>query len=229
MKERINKIIEAYTEKRKFFNGAATQAEKAIDICETARKAERDKYKTLSEVKRAGGYSKEYHELGEKIKELYTERDVYRLSAKVADESGLEAVANAVLEEMQKDPEKWTKTPVHYKRFKTLFTDVFGDKISIYTDGYRNNTVNIICTCFGYGDGIVITYDGFNAEAIRKATPRQPYEPEEIESATRAALEAKAAYVAKYEATKAELSKMNVYHGALSGIFPYIPFLKENY
>ena len=227
MKERINKIIEAYTEKRKFFYGAASQAEKAIETCEAARKAERDKYKTFSEVKKAGGYSEEYHELGEKIKELYTERDVYRLSAKVADESGLEAIANAVLEEMQKDPEKWTKVPMHYKKFKTMFLDVFGDHVNIYADGVKGNRIEI-GSCAFYCSNVAITYDGFNAEAIRKATPRKPYEPEEIESVTRAALEAKAAYIAKYEATKAELSKMNVYHGALSDIFPYIPYLKNS-
>ena len=228
MKERINKIIEAYAEKKKFFYGAANQTEKAIEACEAARKAERDKYKTFTEVKKAGGYSEEYHKLGEKIKELYTERDVYRLSAKVADESGLEAVANAVLEEMQKDPEKWTKTPTHYKRFKTMFRDAFGDGTSICTEGYNNDRVSVICSCFGYGDGVVITYDGFNAEAIRKATPRKPYEPEEIENATRAAVETKNAYIAKYEATKAELEKMNVFNGVLSDIFPYIPYLKNS-
>lgn len=226
MKERINKIIEAYTEKKNFFYGAASQTEKAIETCEAARKAERDKYKTFTEVKKAGGYSEEYHELGEKIKELYTERDVYRLSAKVADESGLEAVANAVLEEMQKDPEKWTKVPMHYKKFKTMFLDTFGDLVSIYSAGCSGNRIEVSSICFNY-DSVAITYDGFNAEAIRKATPRQPYEPEEIENATRAALKAKTAYIAKYEATKAELEKMNVYHGTLNDIFPYIPYLKN--
>lgn len=227
MKERINKIIEAYTEKKKFFYGAASQTEKAIETCEAARKAERDKYKTLTEVKKAGGYSEEYHKLGEKIKELYTERDVYRLSAKVADESGLEAVANAVLEEMQKNPDKWTKTPTHYKKFKTMFRDTFGDLVNIYSAGYSNNRIEVYSNCFNH-DGVAITYDEFNAEAIRKATPRQPYEPEEIENATRAAVEAKNAYIAKYEATKAELEKMNVYHGTLNDIFPYIPYLKNS-
>lgn len=226
MKERINKIIEAYTEKKNFFYGAADQTEKAIETCKAARKAERDKYKTLTEVKKAGGYSEEYHKLGEKIDELRKELEIYRLSAKVADENGLEAVANAVLEEMQKDPEKWTKTPVHYKRFKTMFRDAFGDGTSIYTEGYNNSRVSVLCSCFGCGNGVVITYDGFNAESIRKATPRQPYEPEEIEEVTRAAVEAKNAYVAKYEATKAELEKMNVYNGTLNDIFPYIPYLK---
>ena len=227
MKERINKIIEAYTEKKKFFYGAASQTEKAIKTCEAARKAERDKYKTFTEVKKAGGYSEEYHELGEKIKELYTESETYRLSAKVADESGIEAVANAILEEMQKDPEKWTKNPVHYKRFKTLFADVFGDLVKIYSSGHDGNTIEIYSNCFNH-DGVVITYDGFNAEAIRKATPRKPYEPEEIENATRAAVETKNAYIAKYEATKAELEKMNVFNGVLSDIFPYIPYLKNS-
>ena len=226
MKERINKIIDAYTEKKKFFYGAASQTEKAIETCEAARKAERNKYKTFTEVKKAGGYSEEYHELGEKIKELYTEMEVYKLSAKVADESGIEAVANAVLEEMQKDPEKWTKIPVHYKKFKALFADVFGDLVNIYSTGYGGNRIEIYSNCFNH-DGVAITYDGFNAEAIRNATPRQPYEPEEIENATRAAVEAKNAYIAKYEATKAELEKMNVYRGALSDIFPYIPYLKN--
>ena len=227
MKERINKIIEAYTEKKNFFYGAAGQIEKAIETCEAARKEERNKYKTFTEVKKAGGYSKEYHELGEKIDELRKELEIYNLSAKVADENGLEAVANAVLEEMQKDPEKWTKTPVHYKRFKTMFEDVFGDLVKVYSEGYAGNRIEIYSNCFNH-DGVAITYDGFNAEAIRKATPRQPYQPEEIEEVTRAALEAKAAYIAKYEATKAELSKMNVYKGALSDIFPYIPYLKNS-
>lgn len=226
MKERINKIIEAYTEKKKFFYGAVSQTEKAIETCEAARKAERDKYKTFTEVKKAGGYSEEYHELGKKIKELYTEMEVYKLSAKVADESGIEAVANAVLEEMQKDPEKWTKIPVHYKKFKALFTDVFGDLVNIYSTGYDGNRIEIHSNCFNH-DGVTITYDGFNAEAIRKATPGKPYEPEEIESVTRAAVEAKNAYIAKYEATKAELEKMNVYSGTLNDIFPYIPYLKS--
>lgn len=143
----------------------------------------------------------------------------------MADESGLEALANAVLEEMQKDPEKWTKTPVHYKKFKTMFRDTFGDLVGIYSEGYNGNRIEIYSNCFDH-DGVAITYDGFNAEAIRKATPRQPYQPEEIEEVTRAALEAKTAYIAKYEATKAELSQMNIYHGTLNDIFPYIPYLK---
>lgn len=227
MKERIIQIIEAYTEKKNFFYGAADQMEKAIENCEAARKAERNKYKNFTEVKKAGGYSKEYHELGEKIKELHTESEVYRLSAKVADESGLEAIANAVLEEMQKDPEKWTKTPVHYKRFKTMFEDVFGDLVKVYSEGYAGNRIEIYSNCFNH-DGVAITYDGFNADAIRNATPRQPYEPEEIEEVTRAAVEAKNAYIAKYEATRAELSSMNVYRGALSDIFPHIPYLKNS-
>lgn len=238
MKERINKIIEAYTEKKNFFYGAANQTEKAIEICEAARKAERSKYKTLREVKTAGGYSEEYHKLGEKIDELRKELEIYRLSAKVADENGLEAVANAVLEEMQKDPEKWTKTPTHYKRFKNMVSDVFADRVRIYTEGCNNNRVCVVCNNYfsydgtlkqyGFSGEVVLTYDGFNAEAIRKATPRQPYEPEEIEEVTRAAVEVKNAYIAKYEATRAELSKMNVYRGTLSDIFPYIPYLKNS-
>lgn len=227
MKERINKIIEAYTEKKNFFYGAASQTEKAFDTCAAARKAERDKYKTFTEVKKSGGYSEEYHKLGEKIDELRKELEIYRLSAKVADENGLEAVANAVLEEMQKDPEKWTKTPVHYKKFKTMFRDTFGDLVGIYSEGYNGNRIEIYSNCFDH-DGVAITYDGFNAEAIRKATPRQPYQPEEIEEVTRAALEAKDAYIAKYEATRTELSKMNIYHGTLNDIFPYIPYLKNS-
>ena len=238
MKERINKIIEAYTEKKKFFYGAARQTEKAIETCEAARKAERDKYKTFTEVKKAGGYSEEYHELGKKIDELRKELEIYNLSARVADENGLEAVANAVLEEMQKDPEKWTKTPTHYKRFKNMVSDVFSDRVRIYTEGYNNSRVCVVCNNYfsydgtlkqyGFSGEVVLTYDGFNAEAIRNATPRQPYEPEEIEEVTRAAVEAKTAYIAKYEAMRAELSKMNVYRGALSDIFPYIPYLKNS-
>ena len=238
MKERINKIIEAYTEKKNFFYGAADQTEKAIETCKAARKAERDKYKTLTEVKKAGGYSEEYHKLGEKIDELRKELEIYRLSEKVADENGLEAVANAVLEEMQKDPEKWTKIPTHYKRFKNMVSDVFADRVRIYTGGYNNNRVCVVCNNYfsydgtlkqyGFSGEVVLTYDGFNAEAIRKATPRQPYKPEEIEEVTRAAVEAKNAYTAKYEATRAELSSMNVYRGVLSDIFPYIPYLKNS-
>ena len=238
MKERIIQIIEAYTEKKNFFYGAADQMEKAIENCEAARKAERNKYKNFTEVKKAGGYSEEYHKLGEKIDELREELKIYNLCARVADENGLEAVSNAGLEEMQKAPEKWTKTPTHYKRFKNMVSDVFADRVRIYTEGYNNCRVCVACNNYfsydgtlkqyGFSGEVVLTYDGFNAEAIRNATPRQPYEPEEIEEVTRAAVEAKNAYIAKYEATRAELSKMNIYHGTLNDIFPYIPYLKNS-
>lgn len=239
-KEEINRILDEYLEVTKELQTrAAAQTKKVKTLEQQAdeiRKTARAKYTgmTFKEViaaEKADGtkdkYEKKLLELSEEAEE---ENKLYR-AIKAAQDSAGKSVANFVRDEILFDIPKWTKYPPHYKKFKKLFVDTFGDRISFYNNDYRFE-ICIHELPYPY-NSISVFYGRFEPEELNKYKTTSNYEtipPHDIEWMTRDAINARSEYIRKYNEMKKELDAIRDKFSSCSAlyeIFPHIEHLKE--
>lgn len=169
---------------------------------------------------------RENKNLLDEINAAHAEKNILGRMLKVIQASAERAAADAVLVEMNANPEKWSKYPIHYKKFAALVSDTFGEDVYIYNtfrgiqltlSDFRLTTQTIF-----YGDD-----DKLTPETIAAARKGRPgfYKPEEIENATRAAAAERAEYMRRYEEVKKELDAIREHY--LSGLQDIFPPVKD--
>ena len=169
---------------------------------------------------------RENKNLLDEINAAHAEKNILGRMLKVIQVSAERAAADAVLVEMNANPEKWSKYPIHYKKFAALVSDTFGEDVYIYNtfrgiqltlSDFRLTTQTIF-----YGDD-----DKLTPETIAAARKGRPgfYKPEEIENATRAAAAERAEYMRRYEEVKKELDAIREHY--LSGLQDIFPPVKD--
>lgn len=171
---------------------------------------------------------RENKNLLDEINAAHAEKNILGRMLKVIQVSAERAAAERVLAEMDANPEKWSKYPIHYKKFAALVSDTFGEDVYIYNtfrgvqltlSDFRLTTQTIF-----YGDD-----DKLTPETIAAARKGRPgfYKPEEIEPKVREAAKERAAYIEKYEAMKKELDAIREkYTSNLQDVFPLVANLE---
>ena len=171
---------------------------------------------------------RENKNLLDEINAARAEKNILSRMLKVIQVSAERAAAESVLAEMDANPEKWSKYPVHYKKFAALVSDTFGEDVYIYNT-FRGVQLTIsdfrltTQTIFYGGD------DKLTPEIIADARKGLPgfYKPEEIENATRAAAAERAEYMRRYEEVKKELDATREHYlSGLQDIFPPVKALE---
>jgi len=160
------------------------------------------------------------------------EKHLYNRCRKVAEESMVNAVYNVVIETMQEEPEKWTKYPVHFKRFETLAEKTFGGTVHFYKDRFGNTELYIRNDLVPHERNYIrILYDGdLTPENIAELKTKPVMKLDEIEQEVKTAIEERTAFFKAYEETKAALdAKKKKYNDfwTLYEIFPYIESIPE--
>lgn len=171
---------------------------------------------------------RENKNLLDEINAAHAEKNILGRMLKVIQVSAERAAAESVLAEMDANPEKWSKYPIHYKKFAALVSDTFGEDVYIYNtfrgvqltlSDFRLTTQTIF-----YGDD-----DKLTPETIAAARKGRPgfYKPEEIENATRAAAAERAQYIRRYEEVKKKLDAIREHYlSNLQDIFPPVKDLE---
>lgn len=77
-------------------------------------------------------------ELEKRLAAAYETEIILTTSLKVANEMKVNAVANALHDEIIENPEKWSKYPLHFQKFKNMVADFLND-----TNLYLINSYNI--------------------------------------------------------------------------------------
>lgn len=169
---------------------------------------------------------RENKNLLDEINAAHAEKNILGRMLKVIQVSAERAAAESVLAEMDANPEKWSKYPIHYKKFAALVSDTFGEDVYIYNTfrgvqltlgDFRLTTQTIF-----YGDD-----DKLTPETIAAARKGRPgfYKPEEIENATRAAAAERAEYMRRYGEMKKKLDAIRGHY--LSGLQDIFPPVKD--
>lgn len=230
MKGKLEATVKAYID---LYNATAKRAQEAAETEKAKQAAWNRLFDTTKgeclNLKARADIRKENSELLNEINAANTEKNIFSRMQKVICTSAERAAAEIVLDEMNANPEKWSKFPIHYKKFKELVNETFGKDVRIYRGNYN------IQLGFDYLSplkNIVLFYEAperITPEAIENARKGRPgfYQPEEIEPKTREAAKERAAYIEKYEAMKKELDAIREkYTSDLQDIFPPVESLE---
>jgi len=177
-------------------------------------------------------------ELEKKLANVYEAEIILNTALKVANEMKVKVVANALKNEILASPEKWSKYPLHYQKFKDMIKDFLKDtELYFYNHfNYGNCYIsgsyeysNINSYIFYAPEGII------NEKTIEDMKTNQEYP---IISASDILTECKKAFAArkkileKYENARKEIENLRTPFSSCNtfyNILPYANSTMENY
>lgn len=230
MKGKLEATVKAYID---LYNATAKRAQEATETEKAKQAAWNNLFDATNgeclNLKARADIRRKNSDLLNEINAANAEKNIFSRMQKVICTSAERAAAEIVLEEMNANPEKWGKFPIHYKKFKELVAETFGEDVHIYRGGYGTHLG------FDYLSplkNIVLFYETaerITPEVIENARKGRPgfYKPEEIEPKVREAAKERAAYIEKYEAMKKELDAIREkYTSDLQDVFPLVANLE---
>ena len=175
-------------------------------------------------------------ELGKKLATAYETETILNTALKVANEMQVKTAANALRNEIINSPEKWTKYPVHFKKFQDMAKEFLKDSgLSLYHSYYSY----YISGCYDYHDinayVFYTTSEKITPEVIKEMENKEDYNiiaASDILTECKKAFKARKAVIEKYEKLKEEIAEIRspfVSCNTFYSILPYASTTPENY
>lgn len=176
-------------------------------------------------------------ELEKQLANAYEMETILNTSLKVACEMEVHAAANALRNEIIENPEKWTKYPLHFQKFKTMVEDFLnGTKLSLYNSQNMGNCYISGCYDFHDFNGYVFyaPAGAITQEVIEEMKRKQGYNiipASDIITECKKAFKARKKIIEKYEAVKKEIDSLRTPFSSCNTFYSVLPYTSnlDNY
>jgi len=172
-------------------------------------------------------------ELEKRLAVAYEMEIVLNTAIKVANEMKVKAVANALTNEIVSNPEKWTKYPLHFQKFKDMMKD-FLSGTDLYFSNYMNYGNCYISGCYDYSDTkpyICSAPDGIiTQDEIEKLKTKGGYNlipASDILKECKKAFTARKKIIAKFESAKKEIETMRTPFSSCNTFYNILPYAHD--
>lgn len=176
-------------------------------------------------------------ELEKQLANAYEMETILKTSLKVACEMQIKTAANALRNEIIENPEKWSKYPLHFQKFKSMI-DNFLSGTGFYFTNYMGVGSYYISGAYDYHDiksyVLHTTAGAITQEVIEEMKSKQGYNiipASNIITECKKAFKARKKIIEKYEAVKKEIDSLRTSFtscNAFCSVLPYTSNL-DNY
>lgn len=176
-------------------------------------------------------------DLESKLAAAYENENILNTAIKLANEMKVDVVANALKNEIISNPEKWTKYPIHFKKFQEIIKEFLsGTGLSFYStygSGYYLSGLYHEC---GDTHAYILTADNgsITNKIIDEMKNKQEYsiiKASDILAECKKAFATRKKIIAKYENVKDEINALRgpFKSNTIYNILPYAKIDLENY
>lgn len=175
-------------------------------------------------------------ELEKKLTTAYENKTILNTALKVANEMQVKTAANALRNEILSSPEKWTKYPIHFKKFQDMVQEFLKDSgLSLYHSYYSY----YISGCYEYNDINAYVFctnsEKITPEAIKEMENMGDYNiiaANDILTECKKAFKARAKIIETYEKAKKAIDDIRSPFSDCSTFYYILPYANsspENY
>ena len=176
-------------------------------------------------------------ELEKRLAGAYETETILNTAIQLANEMKVKAVANALHDEILNSPEKWTKYPLHFQKFKNMIADFLSDTNLYLVNSYGIGS-HYITGCMEYHNisGYIFhapkgVIDNQVLEEMQKKEKYSIIPAGDILKECKRAFATRKKIIAKYESVKKEIDTMRApfTSDTIYRLLPYANTTPENY
>ncbi|MBR3581290.1 MAG: hypothetical protein IKN95_09910 [Lachnospiraceae bacterium] len=169
-------------------------------------------------------------ELEKKLANAYEIEIILKTSLRVACEMQIKTVTNALCNEIIENPEKWSKYPLHFQKFKNMIDD-FLDGTGFYFYNSMGLGSYYIAGSYDYQDtqGYVLHTNAgvITQEVIEEMKRKEGYNiipASDIIAECKKAFKARKKIIEKYEAVKKEIDSLRTPFSSCNAFYSVLPY-----